>query len=88
MEWRKPELIKFEVADMLCKVKVRADSVCNSGNYLEANACSELEVGDTWGDGGGEIDAPCLSLTGCIMVGPLFGCDEGLACSSMAPVLR
>ena len=26
MEWRTPELLKFEVADLLCKVKAKADS--------------------------------------------------------------
>lgn len=89
MEWKKPELVKLEVAELLCKVRVKADStLCRTGQYAEENACSQLETGDTWGDGGGEIDAPCGLLTQCVMTGPLFGCDTGLACSSLAPVAR
>ena len=53
MEWRTPELLKFEVADLLCKVKAKADSnlesPCSTGQYAEENACSQLEVGDAWG---------------------------------------
>ena len=30
MEWRTPELLKFEVADLLCKVKAKADSILES----------------------------------------------------------
>ena len=89
MTWTKPELVKLETAELLCKVRVKADStMCTSGQYLDEAACSHLEVGDTWGDGGDEFDAPCGILTQCIMIGPLFGCDSGLACSVMAPVFR
>ena len=94
MEWRKPELIKLEVADLLCRVKVKANSnltsPCDTAEYAEENACSQLEVGDSWGDGGvgGDIDAPCGVLTQCITIGPLFGCDTGFICSTMMPVLR
>lgn len=89
MEWRKPELIKLKVAELLCKIKVNADSQkCVSGEYAEETVCSSLEPGDTWGEGGDEVDAPCGLLTQCVMTGPLFGCDVGLACSGMAPVFR
>lgn len=86
--WRKPELLCFQTKDLLCKVKAKADSVANCKSaYYEDNACPELTVGDTWGDGG-EVDLGCGVLSQCIEVGPLFGCYDNVYCSTMLPVLR
>ena len=88
--WRKPEILTIDVNDLLCKVKLKAGSAdCNSGQYAEENACPELSVGDTWGDGGEGVDAPCGIFTQCIEVGPLFGCNEGtFYCSSLMSALK
>lgn len=88
MQWRKPELICFKTKDLLCKIKAKAGSVpsCTSA-YAEENACPELSVGDTWGDGG-EVDIGCGILAQCIEVGPLFGCNDDNYCSSLAYLLR
>lgn len=88
MQWRKPELICFKTKDLLCKIKAKADSVASCINaYAEENACPELSVGDTWGDGG-EVEIGCGILSQCIEVGPLFGCNDDNYCSSMIYLLR
>lgn len=85
--WKKPNLLSYETKDLLCKVKARANSMnpdC-SLSYVEEGACQEVGVGDF---GGGDIDAPCGVISQCVEVGPLFGCDVDLYCSTMVYVLR
>ena len=92
--WRKPELICLETKELVCKIKLKASSLPScSTDYAGDQACPELSVGDTWcntlgygEDGSGEIG--CGILSQCIEVGPLFGCNDDAACSTMAPVLR
>lgn len=87
--WKKPNLLNYETKDLLCKVKARANSMdpnCSTA-YLEESACSELTVGDTWGDGG-DAELGCGIISQCVEVGPLFGCNDENYCSSMAYVLR
>lgn len=92
--WRKPELICLDTEKLVCKIKVKASSLPSCvGDYSSEMACPELSTGETWcntfnpGDDGG-VDVPCGILTQCVEVGPLFGCANGPACSTMAPVLK
>lgn len=92
MNWREPKLICYTTEELMCKIKVKADSIehpeCDIA-YIDEHACPELSVGDTWGDGtGGGGEVGCGIISQCIEVGPLFGCSSGVACSSFAPVFR
>ena len=90
LNWRTPALVAFKIEDLVCKIKARAWSpegpTCDYGMYVEENACPEISVENTWGDGGGG-PVGCTHLGQCIEVGPLNGCSHDLACSSLLPVL-
>lgn len=89
--WREPKLICLNTEELMCKIKVRASSLCNGGSYT--SECPELTTGETWcntsnpGDDGG-AGIQCGILTQCVEVGPLFGCDYSAACSTLFPVLK
>ena len=90
-EWKKPVLCSYKTSELVCKVKACAWSApgCESGDQVGEEICKDIAVenafGGPIGDLGGEV--PCMALAQCLEVGPLFGCDYDLACSTMLPVL-
>ena len=90
--WRKPQLVYFNTDELMCKIKIKASSVpCLSPDAT--SECSQLTTGETWcntfhpGDDGG-ADASCGIITQCVEVGPLFGCNDNLSCSTMLPFAK
>ena len=86
--WRTPHLICFETKDLICRIKVKATSPLCTFDYTGETACPELSTEatwcNTWGSGDGfDGDVGCGIFSQCIEIGPLFGCSDSLACSSM-----
>lgn len=98
MEWRTPELICLETKALMCKIRVRADSSIDYegceplDTQRSSEVCPELDFTETFCGTDAENmeggEAPCMALTMCVEVGPLFGCLDDLACSNIVTILR